>query len=147
MIERIKRMKISSIQGGNHNLTLTVFALFIYMYRDCEKCKCLVFQDTIEREHVWAIGEPRDKLRGSEPAWRKMIMDKDVAWDASSVWNSCTRFSDVIFQWRRREMSSVFSGQIWAVTMSLCEWYQATDFLTTQSFKEQQYVFSPVKGM
>ena len=35
--------------------------------------------------------------------------------DASSVWNFCARFSDVIWrgnQWWRRQMSAVFSGQV-----------------------------------
>ena len=38
----------------------------------------------------------------------------DLSSDASSVWNFCVRFSDVISrgnQWWRREMSAVYSGQ------------------------------------
>ena len=37
----------------------------------------------------------------------------DLGSDASSVWNFCAHFSEVILpgnQWWRREMSSVFSG-------------------------------------
>ena len=37
----------------------------------------------------------------------------DLGSDASSVWNFCARFSDVIWrgnQWQRRRMSAVFSG-------------------------------------
>ena len=39
----------------------------------------------------------------------------DLGSDASSVWNFCARFSDVIwrgYQWQRRQMSAVFSGQL-----------------------------------
>ena len=37
----------------------------------------------------------------------------DLNSDASSVWNFCARFSDVIWrgiQWYRRQISAVFSG-------------------------------------
>ena len=37
----------------------------------------------------------------------------DLGSDASSVWNFCTHFSDVIWQgnqWQRRQMQAVFSG-------------------------------------
>ena len=50
---------------------------------------------------------------GSASDWLNQFFYADLGSDASSVWNFCTRFSDVISrgsQWWRREMSAVLSA-------------------------------------
>ena len=45
--------------------------------------------------------------------WKFVCFYHDLGSDASSVWNFCACFSDVISrenQWSRREMSAVFLG-------------------------------------
>ena len=45
---------------------------------------------------------------------QKHNVNPDLSSDASSIWNFCARFSDVISRgnrWWRREMSAVFSGE------------------------------------
>ena len=57
---------------------------------------------------IWVV-----LLIGWSKFWTNQTHYPDLGGDASSVWNFCSRFSDVISwgnQWWRREMSAVFSG-------------------------------------
>ena len=65
--------------------------------------------------HYPVLGSASDRLKNISRAARPIrnTTHADLASDASSVWNFCARFSDVISrrnQWWRREMSSVFLG-------------------------------------